>query len=166
MAGKREPQGNRDQPVEPAVDVPAPVPLDRRSPGWSPAGVLALQRSAGNAAVARAILVRGKTKTKPDARSSEPEEEDLKPKDRFEGKSYDFNTKEGVLEHIKDWHTQLLWDYTHFMERVVVTQAAMVGATCAEPYANDLHRLLQSRRHEGLPHLLIDYLRSFSRAGH
>jgi hypothetical protein len=42
--------------------------------------------------------------------------------------------------------------------------AETVGATCAELYGDDRHCLLQSRRHDGLPHLLVDYLRAHQRA--
>ena len=41
------------------------------------------------------------------------------------------------------------------------TVAGMLGATCAEPYVEARHCLLESRRHDGLPHLLVDYLRTY-----
>lgn len=99
-----------------------------------------MQRTAGNAAVGRAILARGNgaTKTKP----PEPDE-DAKPKDAFEGRSFDFNTKEGVLEHISAWHTQLLWDYLPFLDREVLTPEQLQAGRAFFIYSGHYQPLLE-----------------------
>jgi hypothetical protein len=78
--------------------------------------------------VARAVLSRnGPTATTDPSQAVPPvTAATKKTKDAFKGKSYDFKTKEGALEHAADWHTQLLWDYGEFSERTVVTDDQLI----------------------------------------